>query len=137
MKHLLIILLLVSLIACSKKGTTTAPVNDPLPPASSSILSQGTFMNGVHETSGTVKVVLDGSTKKLVIENFQTESGPDLKIYLSTDINATSFVNLGDLKSTNGNLVYGIANSTDLDTYKYALIWCEQFAVRFGSAELK
>ncbi|MEP6845931.1 MAG: DM13 domain-containing protein [Panacibacter sp.] len=137
MKQLIIILLLASLLACSKKGTTTAPVNDPLPPQSSSVLSQGTFMNGVHNTSGTVKVVLEGSAKKLVMEKFQTEAGPDLKVYLSNDLNASSFVNLGDLKSTNGNLVYGINNSTDLSSYKYTLIWCEQFAVGFGSAELK
>ncbi|CAN5620064.1 hypothetical protein BH10BAC2_BH10BAC2_45550 [soil metagenome] len=137
MKKILIALLLLQMFACSKKDTAATTVDDDLPPASSTTVAQGSFINGVHSTSGTATIVDDKGVKKLVLENFKTEAGPDLKVYLSNDLKASLFINLGDLKSTNGNLVYSVNSGTDLNTYKYTLIWCEQYAVLFGSAELK
>lgn len=125
-------------VGCSKKGTITTPVNEVIPPAESSeVIAEGSFINGVHATSGKVKIVLDAGVQKLSMENFKTDAGPDLKVYLSNDLNASLFINLGELKSTNGNIVYTIADKPDYNKYKYVLIWCEQFAVLFGSAELK
>ena len=128
---------MLQIAACSKKETAATTVNDDLPPATSTTVAEGSFINGAHVTSGTAKIVLNNGANNLVLQNFKTDAGPDLKIYLSNDLNAGSFINLGDLKSTNGNLVYTITGNPDFSTYKYVLVWCEQFAVRFGSAELK
>jgi hypothetical protein len=112
----------------------TANIN-PATPA----LSTGNFMSGAHTTSGTIKIAEDAQdkTKKyLVFENFKTDAGPDLKIYLSDDLKATNFVEVAKLDKT-GNFSELIPATANLDKQKYVLIWCKQFTVLFGSAQLK
>jgi hypothetical protein len=57
-------------------------------------------------------------------------------VYLATDIDADDYVNLGKLKAEIGNINYDIPENTDLEKYNKVLIWCEPFAVLFGSATL-
>ena len=90
-----------------------------------------------HPASGTVSVFTSGTEAILRYENFKTINGPDLKVYLSTDLKATEFVDLGVLKATEGNVNYSIPTGTDLQKYRYALVWCEQFGVLFNSADLR
>ncbi len=89
-----------------------------------------------HPASGTVRVVMDASNQYLRYENYKTINGPDLRVYLATDTQATDFVDLGPLKATEGNVNYPIPAGTDLSKYRYALTWCEDFSVLFNSAEL-
>lgn len=89
-----------------------------------------------HPASGTVRVVMDANDQYLRYENYKTINGPDLRVYLATDTRATDFVDLGPLKATEGNVNYPIPAGTDLNKYRYALTWCEDFAVLFNSAEL-
>jgi hypothetical protein len=58
-------------------------------------------------------------------------------VYLSTDVNSTEFVNLGDLKGISGDFTYTIPENIDLAKYKIVNIWCVDFSVSFGIAELK
>ena len=74
---------------------------------------------------------------KLTFTNFKTDSGPKLLVYLSTDNDATAYVNLGDLKGVEGDFTYTIPAGTDLSKYKIVNIWCVDFLVSFGVAELK
>ena len=90
-----------------------------------------------HPASGTVSVLEHAGTKTLRYENFKTINGPDLRIYLSTDLEATDFVDLGELKATEGNVNYAIPAGTDISKYRYALVWCEDFSVLFNSADLQ
>ena len=48
-----------------------------------------------------------------------------------------TLVNLGKLKANNGNQNYNIPDGTDLSKYDSVLIWCKQFSVLFGNAELR
>jgi hypothetical protein len=57
-------------------------------------------------------------------------------VYLSVDKEASDFVDLGRLKGNIGNQNYDIPAGTDLSKYDTVLIWCKQFSVLFGSAEL-
>jgi hypothetical protein len=57
-------------------------------------------------------------------------------VYLSTDRQASDFLDLGRLKANNGNQNYDIPEGTDLSKYDTVLVWCKQFSVLFGSAEL-
>jgi hypothetical protein len=96
-------------------------------------------MNGVHPTSGTVKLVTDkndATKKSLVFENFKTDAGPDLRIYLAEDTKATNYTEVIKLTNT-GSFTVDIPASAKLDKQKYVLIWCQQFAVLFGSAKLE
>lgn len=71
-----------------------------------------------------------------MFENFKTDAGPDLRIYLAQDTRTTGFVELGRLEKT-GNFNVQIPNSVNLGTHTHVLIWCKQFSVLFGYAALK
>ena len=100
------------------------------------LLKEGTLTGVGHTVSGTVKVYDDAGKKVIVLDPFTSQNGPDLKIYLSTDQNATKYINLGALKSTTGKQSYDITGTPDLTEYKFVLVWCQQFSVLFGKAEL-
>ncbi len=89
-----------------------------------------------HPASGFVRVVAEGTTRYVRYEDYKTINGPDVRVYLATDIQATDFVDLGPLRGTEGNINYPIPAGTDLSKYRYVLTWCEDFAVLFNSAEL-
>ena len=131
--YILLFCIAVSIANCSKSAKT---VTDPIP-TDFTVVSQGTFTNGVHNTSGTVKLSKDPSGKKyLVFENFNTESGPDLRIWLAED-NAGK--NYSEITKTvnNGTYKLEVATEVDTNTKKNVLVWCKQFSVLFGSAILK
>lgn len=92
--------------------------------------------NPAHPASGFVSVLDTEAGRVLRYEDFETINGPDLFIYLSTDLGATEFVNLGDIRATVGNANYQIPDDVDLDKYKYALVWCKRFGVLFNYADI-
>ena len=93
--------------------------------------------DGIHDAQGVVLVVpLEDGKNILRFEDFHSTNGPDLHVYLATDNTATDFVNLGRLKANNGDQNYEIPEGTDISKYDTALIWCKQFSVLFGHAEL-
>jgi hypothetical protein len=89
-----------------------------------------------HPASGTVSIYKTGTQTILRYEDFKTLNGPDLRVYVSTDLEASEFVDLGPLKATSGNVNYEIPSDTDLGKYRYALVWCEKFGVLFNYADL-
>jgi hypothetical protein len=94
--------------------------------------------DGIHNAEGKVKVLrLSDNTEFLRLEGFKATNGPDLYVYLSTDKQASDFVNLGRLKGNIGNQNYEIPEQTDLSKYNTVLIWCQAFSVLFGSADLE
>lgn len=102
------------------------------------------FVDRSHPTSGDV-TVLSGDTGRRVLrfENFKTDNGPDLDVYLSAaapDAPASEFdddfINLGDLKGNVGNQNYEIPLEVDLENYSTVVIWCVRFGVAFGVADL-
>lgn len=89
-----------------------------------------------HPATGTVRIIKSDVGATLRYENFKTINGPDLYVYLSKDLKASSFVNLGRLKATEGNVNYDIPKDVNIDDYSYVLVWCEDFSVLFNSAEI-
>ena len=76
-------------------------------------------------------------------EQFATDNGPDLNVYLSAadpDAPASEFdddfIDLGDLKGNIGPQNYEIPEGVDLSHYRTVVIWCVRFGVGFGEAEL-
>lgn len=139
--NLLVIVMLSMLWACSKSAPATTgnpPPPSPPPPMNTDTTAiQGTFTNGAHATSGKAIISMAGGTKKLLLENFKTDAGPDLYVYLATNKTASAFINLGLLKATTGNQQYDISGMPDFSKYNFVLIWCQQFGVLFGAAEIK
>jgi hypothetical protein len=101
----------------------------------------GTFIgagDGFHNAEGLAKVIPLGQGSIVIrLENFKSTNGPNVHLYMSTDKAASNFIDLGRLKANNGNQNYNIPNGTDLVKYNMVLIWCKDFSVLFGSAELK
>ena len=89
-----------------------------------------------HPASGTARIVTADGKSYLRYENFKTINGPDIFIYLSKDIEATEFVNLGRVRATEGNINYEIPQEVDPRDYPYALVWCRAFSELFNSAKL-
>lgn len=139
MKNILMLVLICTSIlmtACTKK-TSTASINDMVDTTTATLKYQGNFQKGPYGTvSGSVMIYQINGKLQLKLSNFSSTNGPDLKVYLSKEIQPVSFIRLGDLKSIMGNQVYDISGSPDFMQYKYALIHCEQYNHLFGSAEL-
>jgi Electron transfer DM13 len=94
--------------------------------------------DGFHNAEGLAKVIpLGDGSSILRLENFKSTNGPNVHLYLATDKAASNFIDLGRLKANNGNQNYNIPNGIDLAKYNMALIWCKDFSVLFGSAQLK
>ena len=131
---LAIIFLLIA--SCSKDETSTAIIDDPRV-TTGTVLAQGSLSGNMsYKVSGTAKLIEDNGVKSVRLENFSSSNGPDLKVYLAKDARASSFINLGNLKSVSGNQNYPISSMINNSEYKFILIWCQQFGVLFGSAEI-
>lgn len=89
-----------------------------------------------HPASGFVRVVENDGKTYIRYEDFKTINGPDLFVYLSKDKNARNFINLGELKATEGNINYEVPAGIAIKDYPYALVWCRAFSVLFNSADL-
>ena len=132
-KSIFVIVLLI-FIGCSSDSKSDVEIFDEVT-TGTSINLEGQFVSDAHTTTGTVKV--NDDTTVLDFENFMTDNGPKLLVYLSTTVNSTDYVDLGDLKGISGDYTYAIPANTDLSKYKYVVIWCVDFLVSFGHAELK
>ncbi len=109
---------------------------DPVQPIA---LALGNFVgvgDGIHNAEGTAKILSLDDAQFLRLEDFKATNGPDLHVYLATDEEATDYVDLGLLKANIGNQNYQIPEGTDLSKYDTALVWCKQFSVLFGHANL-
>jgi hypothetical protein len=109
--------------------------------ATASKIMTGSFIgagDGFHNAEGLAKVIpLEDGRTIIRLENFKSTNGPNVHLYVATDKAAPNFIDLGRLKANNGNQNYNIPNGTDLAKYNMALIWCKDFSVLFGSAQLK
>lgn len=121
-----------------------APATSPASPAeagSAEVLKQGNFRNGAHVVSGRAQLLTSAGKQYVRLEEFSTENGPDLYLYLvqSPDgkpRNEADFVSLGRLRATSGNQNYELPAGTDLSQIQAVTIWCKAFSVNFGYAPL-
>ena len=143
----LICALLLGLAGCTKNvelvpTTDKTPINANNPTekfdaAGQKLVAQGSFMNSArYNTSGTAKIYEKDGKRTLVFEDFKTDNGPDLRVYLAEDKNAAKFVEIAKLGNT-GNFFLELPTTADPAKQKFVLIWCKQFTVLFGNAELK
>jgi hypothetical protein len=132
---LLLSCLCLSFLACDKEDSSPTP-STGFDANGKTLLGTAKFSSGAHATSGTVKVYADNTSKYLVLENFKTDKGPDLYIYLSNDLKATNFSNVTKLDQYAGSFFFKFDKTVDEKTKDKVLIWCKQFAVLFGSADL-
>ena len=94
--------------------------------------------DGIHHAEGQAQILtLPDNSNILRLENFKSTNGPDVHLYLSTDKQASDFIDLGTLKANIGNQNYELENNINFTKYNNVLIWCQPFSVLFGSADLE
>jgi Electron transfer DM13 len=128
-------------------GTTSIPDAAPTTaPNSTSVprLTGTEFVSIDHGTSGRLLLLEDeNGTRFFRFEDFETDNGPDLFVYLSTNPADgeegefdDDFVNLGRLDGNVGDQNYEIPADADLSRYSSIVIWCDRFNSAFGAAPL-
>jgi hypothetical protein len=107
------------------------------------LLSRGRFGSLEHGTTGVAQTIeLRGGRRVLTLTRFETDNGPDLRVYLSSadasqDSPGDDFADLGGLKGNIGDQQYEIPRGADLDRLTKVLVWCRAFSVGFGAAPLR
>lgn len=105
------------------------PANQPV------VISRADMIARAHDVEGVALLIKSGNETFLRFENLKTINGPDLRIYLSSGLNADDIVDLGPIRATEGNVNYAIPTGIDLEKYKNAMIWCRAFGVLFSYAQ--
>jgi Electron transfer DM13 len=130
-----LIFFLLLFISCKKENTASV-INTPLPAGKT--LASGNFISNAHSSSGTVKIIMGDNGKIfMAFENFKTDNGPDLRIWISPDNSAGTYLEIGRLTAVSGNFSYELTASVNYTTNNHVLIWCKDFSVLFGHAILQ
>ena len=105
-------------------------------PEQAQLVSMGQLIKHAHDVQGKALLISQNGKKTLRFENLKTIDGPNVHIYLSTDLSDKDFVELGHITANEGNVNYDVPKGTDTDKYNKVLIWCKDFSVLFSYAEL-
>jgi len=116
---------------------STMTMVDSMPNGEAKVIAQADFKPRAHDVSGKAFLIEHNGEYTVRFENFETINGPDVKIYLSSELGDSDFINLGDLKATKGNVNYSVPSGTDISKYNTVLVWCKAFSILFSYAELK
>ncbi|MFC9353458.1 DM13 domain-containing protein [Arthrobacter sp. NPDC057013] len=135
-------------VASASRAPATATGKPSAAPAGPVQLTEGTLISHEHATAGTVRIIEQpGGKRVLTLENLDTSNGPDVHVWLSAaDVvegtagwftaGSAEHFDLGMIKGNQGNQVYAIPDGVDLAGYKSVDLWCVQFSVSFGAAQL-
>ncbi|MGF1635743.1 MAG: DM13 domain-containing protein [Cyclobacteriaceae bacterium] len=134
-KSLLYFVFAAFLIAC---GDDIAKELDEDIDLTQPIVYNGDFNSAnSYNVSGKAFITMEEGKKMLIFQDFMSTSGPDLKVYLSAEKSPKNHLDLGDLKALSGNFSYELPIDYSLsENGPFVLVYCEQFTVLFGSAEL-
>lgn len=116
----------------------------PAEPQITTVVDGSFIPRGRYSGEGQALVLTDGSEQRFLrFENFSTDNGPDLSVYLvNSDANADEgtfdddFIDLGDLKGNIGDQNYEISPDVDLSVYDTVVVWCVRFGSAFTAADL-
>lgn len=98
---------------------------------------------GSKTTNGQIRIIEENGQKYIEFDqSFVTDKGPDLKVILhrnqsvSSRITEDDYIEIAPLQGFSGAQRYLIPEGVDLSQYSSVAIWCRQFNVTFGYAEL-
>jgi len=113
---------------------------DSLKPASARTTARGSFVgDSGHVTTGTTDVFKhNGGWFIRLGPDFSLDGGPDPKVALGNKAlgGYQSGTILGKLTNLNGEQVYALTPGLNIGNYDQVYIWCEQFSVSLGHADL-
>ena len=139
----------VAASSAAPSATAKSPFGTPTTePAGPVQLAVGSLISHEHATTGTVRIIQQpGGKRVLTLENLDTSNGPDVHVWLSAaDVvegtagwftaGSAEYFDLGMIKGNQGNQVYALPDELDLARFKSVDLWCVQFSVSFGAAQL-
>jgi hypothetical protein len=109
------------------------------------VLAQGTFVTVEqdHATTGIARIVSESGQHYLEFDSeFDTARGPAVEVVLYTgdtvpvNLAEGDYVVIGTLQRFEGAQRYPIPENIALEDYESAAIWCAEFNVTFGYADL-
>jgi len=122
--------------------SASAPAGGKTPSARNVQVAVGAFRPRAHPGHGTASVVaLADGGRKLTLTAFETDNGPDLRVYLvpgpvNGDSDVDDVVDLGRLKGNIGDQQYDIPAEVDIAAHDTVVVWCRAFSVSFTQATL-
>ncbi len=105
-------------------------------PAQIQVIRTGTFTGN---SAGTAKLKIENGVLKVQTGmNFSTStSAPDLRIYVSkAGNNVSNAIEIGSLNQRSGAQSWNLPAGTNINEYRYVLVWCKQFSALYGTADL-
>lgn len=99
----------------------------------------GTFTGASdHITTGGVSITknADGTSTITFDASFSLDGAPDPQVGFGKDGKFINEANLGELKQINGAQSYIVPADLDISDFNELYIWCLEFAVPLGVAEL-
>jgi hypothetical protein len=129
----------VLIMSCQvEENTPVIPDNNSFDPSKAVLIKQGELMGaGGHTASGVASLYSDNGKYVVYLDPYNSQNGPDLKVYLSKDEAATEYIRLGNLKSIMGSQSYTVPVDINQAEYTHIHVWCEKFSVVFAVAEIK
>ena len=101
--------------------------------------AEGAF-NGLsgHKVIGPVTVTkADGKITVTLAAGFSLDDAPDAYVALGSGAKPVAGGVLAKLKTKTGAQTYSIATSAALEGANQVIIWCKQYSVPLGAAEIK
>ena len=90
-----------------------------------------------HETSGSVKVVVEGERRFVELgDDFSLDGGPDPRVGFGKDGEYDRTAYLGALLSLTGKQRYAVPTTWKVEDFNEVYIWCEVAGVPLGVASL-
>ena len=113
--------------------------------AAKSVLASGQFVtvDQSHATTGTARIVEKDGQRFLEFDAaFDTARGPAVQVVLHkansvpVSLAESDYVYIGDLQSFEGAQRYAIPADINIEDYESVAIWCQEFNVTFGYADI-
>jgi len=110
----------------------------PLTAKEPKIIKTAIFKSVEHMTSGNVKFIeLPDGKKRIVLESFRTEPGPDLYVYaVKKGQQARDGFKIAELTSITGSQQYELPDDFDVMQYEKIVVLSYKHNVIFGEAKL-
>ena len=131
-----------NVVTVPRTSGSPSPANAAEPTASAApakgprVLLAGPFSAGAHPTRGQATLVeKPGGARVLTLTQFETDPGPDLRVYLvpGDGSSVSGALDVGALKGNKGDQQYDVPTDAPDGA---VVIWCRAFTVAFGTAPL-
>ena len=140
MRYYFILLAFASILfaSCKKEKLASTETLNEVIDTVAVLKYTGSFESGPYGTvSGNAEVYKTGMVYEVKLANFNSSNGPALHVFISKEAMPANYIDLGELKSTNGNQLYDVTGMPDFISYKYISIHCIAYNHLYGSALLQ